>query len=108
MNKFLASLWAACLVLIGTPVLAQYSQAAGQNAPMVESVERRHDEKTGKTVDHVVRKEANKDRYGNAQGNQFDLAVDGAFEGETVAVIQLYQFPFDLPKAALKEKGFSV
>jgi len=49
------------------------------------------------------------DYYGNAQGNQYDLAVDGAFEGETVAVIQLYgSFSFDEPEAALKEKGFSV
>lgn len=51
------------------------------------------------------------DVHGNAQGNQYDLAVDGAFEGETVAVLHLYtcdEFDFELPKAALKEKGFSV
>lgn len=98
----------ACLLLFAAPAFAQYSQAAGQNAPMVRSVEKQLDEKTGKVIDRVVETAATKDRYGNAQGNQFDLAVDGAFEGETVAVIQLYQFPFDLPKAALKEKGFSV
>lgn len=99
----------ACLLaLIAIPALAQYSQAAGQNAPVVREVERRLDAKTGKMEEHVVEKQANKDRYGNAQGNQFDLAVDGAFDGETIVVIQLYQFPFELPKAALKEKGFSV
>jgi len=49
------------------------------------------------------------DYYGNAEGNQYDLAVDGAFDGETVAVMQLYSgFSFDEPQAALKEKGFSV
>ncbi len=51
------------------------------------------------------------DNHGNAQGNQYDLAVDGAFEGKTVAVLHLYVgegFDFSLPKAALKEKGFSV
>ena len=51
------------------------------------------------------------DKHGNAAGNQYDLAVDGAFEGETIAVIHLYTtgvFDFGLPKAALKEKGFSV
>lgn len=51
------------------------------------------------------------DRHGNAEGNKYDLAVDGAFEGETVAVLHLYTgegFDFSLPKAALKEKGFSV
>jgi hypothetical protein len=108
MNKLVSSLWAACVLLIAAPALAQYSPAAGQNAPTVRSVEQRRDERSGKMVDHVVQKEAAKDGFGNAQGNQFDLAVDGAFEGETVAVIQLYQFSFDLPKAALKEKGFSV
>ncbi|MBN1253420.1 MAG: hypothetical protein JXR51_15770, partial [Bacteroidales bacterium] len=51
------------------------------------------------------------DTHGNAAGNQYDLAVDGAFEGETVAVLHLYTgegFDFSLPKSALKEKGFSV
>jgi hypothetical protein len=108
MNQLFKPLWAACLLLIGAPALAQYSQAAGQNAPMVRSVEEHRDAKSGEVTKRVVEKAANKDRYGNAEGNQFDLAVDGAFDGETVAVIQLYQFPFDLPKAALKEKGFSV
>ena len=52
---------------------------------------------------------AKPDRWGNAQGNQNDLATDGAFEGQTVAVLQLYTgFDFSLPRAALKEKGFSV
>lgn len=51
------------------------------------------------------------DQHGNAKGNQYDLAVDGAFEGQTVAILQFYTgegFDFSLPKAALKEKGFSV
>jgi hypothetical protein len=48
------------------------------------------------------------DKYGNLEGAQYDLAVDGAFEGKTVAVIQLYAFDFSRPRDALKEKGFSV
>jgi hypothetical protein len=108
MSKLLTSLWAACVVLIAAPASAQYSPAAGTNAPMEKSIVRQRDEQTGRTVERIVEKPANKDRYGNAQGNQFDLAVDGAFDGQTVVVIQLYAFPFDLPKAALKEKGFSV
>lgn len=51
------------------------------------------------------------DRHGNAQGSQFDLAVDGGFAGSTVAVLHLYTsegFDFGLPSAALKQKGFSV
>ena len=51
------------------------------------------------------------DKHGNAEGNQYDLAVDGAFQGQTVAVLHLYTgegFDFSLPKAALQEKGFSV
>lgn len=50
------------------------------------------------------------DRHGNAQGSQFDLAVDGGFAGSTVAVLHLYTagFDFSLPAAALKQKGFSV
>jgi hypothetical protein len=51
------------------------------------------------------------DVHGNAQGNQYDLAVDGAFQGQTIAVLHFYTgegFDFSLPKAALQEKGFSV
>jgi hypothetical protein len=48
------------------------------------------------------------DQHGNDQRSQYDLAVDGAFEGQTVAVLQFYTgegFDFELPKAALKQKG---
>lgn len=54
---------------------------------------------------------ANKDRYGNPDGPQYDLARDGAFKGLQVAVIQLYtleNFDFRYPQAALSEKGFTV
>ena len=80
-----------------------YNKCKGQNA-IYEDVK---DEKSNR-VRHV---EVNADRHGNAEGNQYDLAIDGAFEGETIAVIHLYHtetFNFELPKAALKEKGFSV
>ncbi|MFN7131653.1 MAG: hypothetical protein ACK4N5_06195, partial [Myxococcales bacterium] len=64
------------------------------------------------TITHrEVERAPEKDAFGNARGNQFDLAVDGAFEGQTVAVLHLYTgegFDFSLPKAALAEKGFSV
>ena len=82
---------------------AQYNKCAGQNAVYEESVDRI----SGET--RKVKVEA--DIHGNAEGNEYDLAVDGAFQGETVAVLHLYTgegFDFSLPKAALKEKGFSV
>ena len=78
MNKLLSGLWAACVLCVSTPALAQYSAAAGQNAPKLSEVQRSLDAKTGKMVEHTVEREASKDLYGNSQGNQFDLAVDGA------------------------------
>jgi len=68
------------------------------------------DESTGlkRSEDYEAKPDA--DRFGNAQGNQHDLAVDGAFKGQTVAVLQFYvdsSFDFSLPKQALAEKGFS-
>lgn len=87
-----------------------YNRAAGQNAPM-EAVTT-EDGKLMKDAKGVqVYREASKDHHGNSQGNQYDLAVDGAFDGQTVAVLHLYtgeEFDFALPKAALAEKGFSV
>lgn len=80
-----------------------YNRSKGLNAIYEEA----KDEATGE----VYQVKVDADHHGNAEGNQYDLAVDGAFEGETVAVLHLYTgegFDFSLPKAALKEKGFSV
>eukprot|EP00727_Mastigamoeba_balamuthi_P006831 m51a1_g2769 hypothetical protein (805) ;mRNA; f:1013444-1016424 len=54
------------------------------------------------------------DKYGNAQGSQFDLARDGAFETypqNTIAVLHLYTgegFDFEKPRAPLEQKGFKI
>lgn len=80
-----------------------YSKYRAQNAVYKDVV----DEVSGEV--EQVKVEA--DEHGNAAGNEYDLAVDGAFEGETIAVLHFYTgegFDFSLPKAALKEKGFSV
>jgi hypothetical protein len=86
-----------------------YSEVAGQNRIYVDEIdditgEKKKDRETGE----YIQTEVQGDYYGNAQGNQYDLAVDGAFDGETIAVIQLYTFDFTMAQTALKEKGFSV
>lgn len=98
------------LLMICVSTNAQvYSKAAGQNRFFVPKMNSESGEylKDEQTNDYVY-EEVESDYYGNAQGNEYDLAIDGAFEGETIAVIQLYQFDFEAPKQALKEKGFSV
>lgn len=113
MNARLAVL-VALVALLSPAARAQsyYSAHAGENAPMVKTEKEVFDQATGKATRVVVEQAPSKDGYGNAQGSQFDLGVDGAFDGQTVAVIQLYtlesNFDFKLPKAALAEKGFSV
>jgi hypothetical protein len=55
--------------------------------------------------------QAKKDQFGNAEGSKYDLGRDGAFEGLQIAVLHLYTgqgFDFELPKAALAVKGFSI
>ena len=98
----------AFIQLILSNASAQYNSCAGQSRIENEKVEKKSvDVNTGETVvsyDYVPVKA--KDDYGNVKGNQFDLAVDGAFEGQTIVVLQLYPFEFDAPTAALKEKGF--
>ncbi len=101
----------SCLLSLtfAVPALAQYSDTAGSNAPAAARVlERVQNEKTGKMEERERFVPVQRDGYGNSQGNQHDLAVDGAFDGQTVAVIQLYDFPFEAARDALKEKGFSV
>ncbi len=103
----LRALLTAALLLTGS-AFAQYNSSAGVNAPSVRALEDRVDAKTGRVDKVEVIHAAQKDGYGNARGNQYDLAVDGAFAGQTVLVLQFYDFSFDATKQALAEKGFSV
>lgn len=87
---------------------APYNSTAGTNAPAPQRVEKSVRGDDGKTRVEVTYEQPTRDRHGNAQGNKYDLAVDGAFEGQTVAVLHFcLEFDFALPQAALKEKGFS-
>jgi hypothetical protein len=90
--------------------VSPYNAGAGVSAPTVTEKRAVRDEATG-TIKYEERQvRPAPDKWGNAQGNQHDLAVDGAFTGQTVTVLQLYvdgSFDFSLPKAALAEKGFS-
>ncbi len=99
----------ACLSVVSH---SQYNAIAGKNAP---EPERRkvvlYDKETGEEQVTYEQVNVSRDEHGNAAGNQYDLAVDGAFEGQTIVVLHLYTgegFDFSLPKAALAEKGFSV
>lgn len=95
--------------LLSFPAFAQYNASAGTSAPTV-TLEKVTRGKDGEERREIVRVPVNKDGYGNAAGSQHDLAVDGAFDGQTVVVMHLYTgggFDFALPKAALAEKGFS-
>lgn len=55
--------------------------------------------------------DAIKDRYGNPQGSQYDLAEDGSFEGYKIVVINLCNDTncnFVEPGKALRKKGFEI
>lgn len=51
---------------------------------------------------------ADTDQHGNALGTGYDLGRDGAFEGFSVHVLQLYSFGFSQVDAAFRRKGFDV
>ncbi len=89
---------------------AVYNVSAGVNAPKSVSLDadgRVQYDRSGDTL----YKDVVRDHYGNAEGTQYDLAAEGAFEGQTILVLHLYTtggFDFEYPGRALKEKGFSV
>ena len=95
----------ALLAALGHGASAQYTKSAGHNAPLAAAPATVYD-KDGRAHTEMVMRPVPADAFGNAQGNQHDLAIDGAFKGQTVAVIQLYtqDFDFSLPRAALAEK----
>ncbi len=102
------------LALLATSLFghAQYNTCAGKSEVMESRTVEMHDEATGEMKKVVVQEKVkNTDGFGNASGNQYDLAVDGAFEGQTIVVLQFCRdagYNFDLAKVALKEKGFGV
>jgi len=52
---------------------------------------------------------AARDRFGNAQGSQYDLASDNSFKGYKILVIYLCtEGNFSAPEKALKKKGFDI
>lgn len=103
------------LTLLLSPLLtstsqAQYNKAAGVNAPATR-LQESYRGSGGVLRKRWVNKPARPDKYGNAAGSQYDLAVDGAFKGQTVVVLHFYTgegFDFSKPRRALEQKGFSV
>ncbi len=90
---------------------AQYNSCAKQNVIKEEVEVEVLDEVTQERKIVKQKRVVKSDSYGNAAGSQYDLAVDGAFKGQTIAVLHLYTgegFDFSEPQAALKQKGFSV
>lgn len=111
MSRTIAAALAA--LFLAAPAFADgpYNSGAGMNAPAAAYRDVEVQTSDGRVEHRKQEIAVTRDAYGNAAGNQHDLAVDGAFDGQTVAVIQLYtepDFDFAQPRAALKEKGFSV
>lgn len=110
-SKLIIAGLALSFSIISNGTFAQYNSCAAQNVITEETEEVYYDVDTQTEKTRTVTKQVASDSYGNANGNQYDLAVDGAFEGQTIAVLHLYSggsFDFNLPENALKEKGFSV
>ena len=120
MKKISITLGLALLSI--TYASAQYNKCAGQNritqttkslAPVLTDDGEEVLDVNGKVMMEEIKTEVlvSSDSYGNAQGNQYDLAVDGAFEGNTIAVLFLCRdgnANFNKPKEVLKQKGFCV
>ncbi len=97
----------AGLLVTALPAFAQYTPAAGENAPAA-AYESHLDRKTGRVVlEKAESSPVPRDGHGNARGNQYDLAVDGAFEGQTVLIIDQTGNTLVNTRAALREKGLA-
>lgn len=96
----------AAVVFSALPARAQYTPSAGRNAPAAAYDERRSESGKVEFVPSEV-KQVSKDAHGNARGNQYDLAIDGAFEGQTVLIIDQVGNTLVATRAALKQKGLN-
>ncbi|MCA9555137.1 MAG: hypothetical protein KC933_34210 [Myxococcales bacterium] len=93
------------LLLSPTAALAQYTPSAGQNAPAEAYAPKPTAD--GKVRFERLKQAPAKDGHGNAAGNQYDLAVDGAFKGQTVLILDQVGNTLVNTRAALAEKGLS-
>ncbi len=110
MTRTLLSILALiALVCTTSSAFAQYNSSAGRSsAPRMKQVEVERTLEDGEVVRETKSVEVKRDSFGNAADSSYDLAVDGAFEGQTIVVWQQYSFSFDNARDALKKKGFSV
>lgn len=96
-------------LLFSLPAFAQYNALAGKSAaPASETVRAERRDKDGQVRVVEQKRTVVRDGYGNAATSNYDLAVDGAFTGQTVLVVDLYRQPFAHATEALKQKGFGV
>lgn len=95
----------ALTLLTSAPAFAQYTPSAGQNAPAQAYEETRSAD--GRVRFKPAKKPLSKDSHGNAAGSQYDLAVDGAFDGQTVLILDQVGNTLENTKAALLQKGLS-
>jgi hypothetical protein len=95
-------------VLVALPALAQYNAQAGKSAVAADKQSFATRGPDGEFVMKTRVVDPTRDAYGNAEGSRYDLAVDGAFSGQTVLVIDLYGqqygITFDGPRQALASK----
>jgi hypothetical protein len=99
---------AVIFVLSSFAARAQYTPTAGQNAPAAAyREERAKDTDHAATIVKTDQQQVTRDVHGNAQGNQYDLAVDGAFAGQTVLILDEVGNTLDNTRAALREKGLA-
>lgn len=107
------------LTLGASSAFAQYTPQAGKNAPVAAEAAAPaadHLDKDGRArttgTGGTAPAQIARDSFGNAQGASYDLAVDGAFDGQTILIIDLYSFvhsqDFSGPRDAAKAKGFSM
>ncbi|MBS1152435.1 MAG: hypothetical protein H6Q89_4133 [Myxococcaceae bacterium] len=95
-------------LLLTSSAWAQFNAQAGRSAPLPEEVKVQRRDDQGELQVVTEQRPAKLDGYGNAASSRYDLAVDGAFTGQTVLVLDYYGQSFEGPAQALKQKGFSV
>jgi len=120
--RYLGALVALLVTSTAGTALAQYTKQAGKSAPTAEAAAAADPAPAAGDRDKPNRQSSSRtqtqpaqiarDDFGNARGSNFDLAVDGAFDGQTILVIDYYGAEYNQdftgPRDAVKAKGFSV
>lgn len=104
-------IYTTCLLFAFNVSFGQYNECAGKSEVRETEYKEVKDKSTGQVKRVEIKtlpQTAVQDVHGNLKGSKYDLAIDGAFKGQTIFVLNICGNTMEYAKTAVASKGFSM